>query len=195
MKEFQLIFLWVASSLLYHPRNISCVVVSFRIKFYNSRALKCMLLFDVCLNYSTRWIIIWNRCACAVHKMLGISHKILVSLSRSGYVCCSCMLGFVFLQWNFEVKKVWCCIRVHTITPTHDHTITQRHTAWVGFGQSVLRYIFFSLRKLILDMYIWAIAYWRLHWLLKKELLCVCMREGCAVRINFANLTETIRRN
>lgn len=46
-------------------RRLVCIKM-----FYNSRALKCMLLFDVCLNYSTRWII-WNCCACAVHKIVG----------------------------------------------------------------------------------------------------------------------------
>lgn len=115
-----------------------------RMKCYNSRALKCMLLFDVCLNYSTRWIISWNRCACAVHKMLGISHKILVdlalSLSRPG---CECVVRvcLVLSSFNENLKTVMLYSCTHNHTNTH---ITQRHAAWVGFRQSVLRYFFFT---------------------------------------------------
>lgn len=186
-RNFSHFFLCAAPSLFYHPRNISCVVVSFVLKFYNSRALKCMLLFDICLNYSTRWIINWSRYACAVHKMLGISHKILVC------VCCS-YVGVLVFAWfctlwmKFKRVKLCSCPNNHTNT---------YHTK--SYGASRIRAVrcslFFSLQKLNLDLYIWAIAYWRLHWLLKKELFCVCMREGCAVRAKFANLTETIRRN
>lgn len=193
MKEFQSIFFLVWGTLpLAPPAQYFMCRRLVRMKCYNSRALKCMLLFDVCLNYSTRWIISWNRCACAVHKMLGISHKILVDLALSRPGCeCVVRVCLVLSSFNENLKTVMLYSCTHNHTNTH---ITQRHAAWVGFRQSVLRY-FFSLRKLILDMYIWAIAYWRLHWLLKKELLCVCMREGCAVKTDFANLTETIRRN
>lgn len=48
------------------------------------------------------------------------------------------------------------------------------------------------LKKLILDFrYIGRLPI-KIHWLLKKELFCVSMCEGCAVSNDFANFTETV---